>query len=145
MWLRVGGTGEWQKKLERAVCAQSHPTLCDPMNYSPAGSPSPWDFPGKNTGVGCQALLQGIFPTQGLNPGLLNCRQILYHLSHWRSPTEAEEAFKYLREYYIWLYINKFEILDRCPYVILGKCWCFTKIDPRKSKRPENSNKDLKN
>ena len=38
--------------------------------------------PGKNTGVCCHALLQGIFPTQGLNPGLLHCRRILYHLSH---------------------------------------------------------------
>ena len=53
------------EKVERAVCAHSHPTLCDPMNYRPAGSPSPWDFPGKNTGVGCHFLLQGIFPTQG--------------------------------------------------------------------------------
>ena len=42
--------------------------------------------PGKNTGVGCHALLQGIFPTQGSNPGLLHCRRILYHLSHWGSP-----------------------------------------------------------
>ena len=42
----------------------------------------PWDFPGKNTGVGYHALLQGIFLTQGLNPDLLHCRQILYHLSH---------------------------------------------------------------
>ena len=39
-------------------------------------------FPGKNTGVGCHALFQGIFPTQGLNPGLQHCRWILYHLSH---------------------------------------------------------------
>ena len=36
-----------------------------------------WDFPGKNTGVGCHFLLQEIFPTQGLNPGLLHCRQRL--------------------------------------------------------------------
>ena len=42
----------------------------------------PWDSPGKNTGVGCHALLQGIFPTQGSNLGLLHCRQILYHLSY---------------------------------------------------------------
>ena len=42
----------------------------------------PWDSPGKKTGVGCHALLQGIFPTWGLNPGLLHCRQILYCLSH---------------------------------------------------------------
>ena len=40
------------------------------------------DSPGKNTGGGCHAFLQGIFPTQGLNPGLPHCRRILYHLSH---------------------------------------------------------------
>ena len=42
----------------------------------------PWDFPGKNTGVGSSSLLQRIFPAQGLNPGLLHCRCLLYHLSH---------------------------------------------------------------
>ena len=42
----------------------------------------PWDSPGKDTGVGCRSLLQGIFPTLGSNPGLLHCRQLLYHLSH---------------------------------------------------------------
>ena len=41
----------------------------------------PWDFPGKNTRAGSHFLLQGIFPTKGLNPGLLHCRQILSHLS----------------------------------------------------------------
>ena len=41
-----------------------------------------WDSPGKNTGVGCRALLQGIFPTQGLKLGPLHCRQVLYHLTH---------------------------------------------------------------
>ena len=46
----------------------------------------PWDFPGKNTGVGCHFLLQKIFPTQGLNPGLPHCRQTLYGLSHQGSP-----------------------------------------------------------
>ena len=55
----------------------SCPTLCDPMDCS-----LPWDFPGKNTGVGCHFLLQDIFPTQGLNPGLLHCGQTLYPLSH---------------------------------------------------------------
>ena len=47
----------------------------------------PWDSPGKNTRVGCHALLQGISPTQRLNPGLPHCGQILYHLSQqgsWR-------------------------------------------------------------
>ena len=42
----------------------------------------PWDFAGKNTGEGCHFLFQGIFLTQGSNPGLLHCRQILYQLSH---------------------------------------------------------------
>ena len=46
----------------------------------------PWDFPGKNTGVDCHFLLQGIFPTQGSNPGLLHCRWMLYCLSHQGSP-----------------------------------------------------------
>ena len=46
----------------------------------------PWASPGRNTGVGSHSLLQGIFPTQGSNLGLLHCRQILYHLSHQGSP-----------------------------------------------------------
>ena len=52
----------------------------------PHGLYSPWNSPGQNTGVGSLSLLQGIFPTQGLNPGLPHCRQILYQLSHKRSP-----------------------------------------------------------
>ena len=47
--------------------AQSCPTLGDPVDCSPAGSSVHGDSPGKNTGVGCYALLQGIFPTQGSN------------------------------------------------------------------------------
>ena len=47
---------------------------------------SPWNSPGQNTGVASLSLLQGIFPTQGPNPGLPHCRQILYHLSHQGSP-----------------------------------------------------------
>ena len=45
-----------------------------------------WNSPGQNTGVVCHFLLQGIFPTKGLNPGLLHCRQILYQLSSQGSP-----------------------------------------------------------
>ena len=48
----------------------------------PHGLYSPWNSPGQNTGVNSLSLLQGIFPTQGLGPGLLHCRQILYQLSH---------------------------------------------------------------
>ena len=59
--------------------AQLCPNLCDPMDYVLY---SPWNPPGQNTGVSSLSLLQGIFPTQGLNPGFPHCRQILYQLSH---------------------------------------------------------------
>ena len=52
----------------------------------PHGLHSPWNSPGQNTGVGSFSLLQGIFPTQGLNP---HCRWILYQLSHKGSPVAA--------------------------------------------------------
>ena len=50
---------------------QSCPTLCNLMDSS-------WNSPGQNTGMGGLSLLQGILPSQGSNPGLLHCRQILY-------------------------------------------------------------------
>ena len=62
---------------------QSCLILCDPMDC-------PWDFPGQNTGVGSQSLLQGIFPNQGSSPGLLHCRRILYQLSLEGSPRILE-------------------------------------------------------
>ena len=68
------------------LVTQLCPTLCDPTDCSPPGSSVHGDSPGKNTGMGCHDLLQGIFPTQGSNPGLPHCRQILYHLSHQSSP-----------------------------------------------------------
>ena len=58
-----------------------------PHGLLPARPLCPWDSPDKNTGVGCHALLQGISPTQGLNPGLPQCGRILYQLSHQGSPT----------------------------------------------------------
>ena len=73
--------------LQHCVCvkvSQSCPTLC--YLCSPPGSFLHGDSPGKNTGVSCHFLLQGIFPTQGSNPDLLHCRWILYWLSHQESP-----------------------------------------------------------
>ena len=61
---------------------------------------SPWDFPGKNTGMGCHFLLQRIFPTKESNLGLLHCRRILYQLSYKGSP----EALKV-----------KSEVAQSCP------------------------------
>ena len=72
----------------RAKSLQLCLTLCDPSDWSVPGS-SLWDFPGKNTGVGCHGLLQEIFPTQGKNLYLLHLlyySQILYPLSTRGSP-----------------------------------------------------------
>ena len=62
------------------LVAQSHLIL---QPQAPIRLLCSWNSPGKNTGVDCLSLLQGIFPTQGSN---LSCRQILYHLSHQGSP-----------------------------------------------------------
>ena len=79
--------------LHVCMCAellQLCPTLCDPMDCSPPGSSIHGDSTGQNIRVGCHALLHGIFPTQGSNPGLPHCRQILYYLSHQGSPLRQE-------------------------------------------------------
>ena len=80
--------------VENVLClvTQLRLTLRDPMHCSPAGSSIHGDSPGKNTRVGCRALLQGIFPIEGSNPGLLHCRQILYHLSHRGGPRILEQV-----------------------------------------------------
>ena len=69
-------------KVGTCEVTQSCLTLCNSMDCSPADSSVHGDSPGKNTGVGCHALLQGIFPTQRSNPGLPHCRQTLYRLSY---------------------------------------------------------------
>ena len=66
-----------------------------PYGLWPTKLLSPWGFPGKNTGVGCHSFLQGIFPAQGSNPGLLHCRQILYFLSHQGSTESLEVLIKH--------------------------------------------------
>ena len=58
--------------------------------FTPLHVYRPWNSPGHNTGVGSLSILQGIFPTQGWNPGLPHFRQILYQLSHKRSPRILE-------------------------------------------------------
>ena len=77
--------------------SESHSVMSDSLR--PHGPYSPWNSPGKNTFQASRqeglSLLQGIFPTQGSNPGLLPCRQILYHLSHQESSqnTIKSQAF----------------------------------------------------
>ena len=72
------------------LVGQSCSTLCNPMNCSPPGSSVHGDSPGKNTGLSCHALLQGIFPTQQSIPGLPHCRRVLYCLNHQGSPIILE-------------------------------------------------------
>ena len=72
--------------LSENEVTQLCPTLCDPMDCSLPGSSPHGILQAKSTGVGCHFLLQGIFPTQGSNPGLQHCRQTLHHLSHQGSP-----------------------------------------------------------
>ena len=90
--LEKGGCQKPPAVVVKGLCSvtQSCPTLCDPMDCSLPGSSVQGDSPGKNTGVGCCALLQGIFPTQGSNPGLPHCRWLLYHLHHQGSPRIQE-------------------------------------------------------
>ena len=72
----------------RASSLKSCPTL-RPHRLQPTRLLCPWDSPGKSTGEGCHALLQGIFPTQGSNPGLLHCRWAPHHLSHQGTAEES--------------------------------------------------------
>ena len=70
-----------QWSLSRSVMSDS---------LQPHGLYSQWNSPDQDTGVGSLSLLQGIFPTQGSNPGLLHCRWILYQLSHKGNPRMLE-------------------------------------------------------
>ena len=70
--------------LNKCGCAKFTSVVSDslrPHGLQPTRLLCPWDSPGKNTRVGCHALLQGVFPNQELNPGLLHCRKVLYPLS----------------------------------------------------------------
>jgi len=71
LWIPTRTFRKW--KWSRSVVSDS----LRPHGLQPTRLLRPWDFPGKSTGVGCHFLLQGIFPTQGSNPGLPHCRQML--------------------------------------------------------------------
>ena len=79
--------GTYTKKSIYALkvkVTQLCPTLCNPVDSSVHGN-----SPGQNTGVGILSLLQGIFPTQGWNPGFPHCGRILDQLSHQGSPRDS--------------------------------------------------------
>jgi len=88
-----GGKGRGEEKEgggrgEREGVRESRSVVSDSL--PPCGLYSPWDSPGQNTGVGSHSLLQGIFPTQESNGGLLHCSRILYQLSYQGSHREGE-------------------------------------------------------
>ena len=80
-WFTLLCLRPWRRCKWKWSCSVVSDSLW-PHGLQPPRLLHPWDFPGKSTGVGCHFLLQGIFPTQGLNPGLSHCRRMLYPLSH---------------------------------------------------------------
>ena len=84
-------TSVWKGKW-KWICSVVSDSL-QPHGLLPTRFLCPWDFPGKNTGVGCHFFLQEIFPTQGLNPDLPHCRQMFYHLSQQGRPTSVYDTW----------------------------------------------------
>ena len=104
IYLSMDHKKEPKKHLFQAIESESHSVMSNSLR--PHGLYSPWNFPGQNTGVDSLSLLQGIFPTQGSNPGVPHCRQILYQLSHKESPLIVGErgyhkSFLYTSLYYL--------------------------------------------
>ena len=92
------------RSLFSAAKSENHSVVSDALQ--PHGLYSPWNSPGQNTVVGSLSLLQGIFPTQWLNPSLPHCRQILYQLSHKGSPRIMPAIWRVKEELSInWLLI----------------------------------------
>ena len=87
-----GNTGKYRGQYKCIFVFNSFCSICESRSFvsdslhshglQPATMLCPWDSPGKNAGVGFHALLQGIFPIQESNLGLLHCRQIIYCLSY---------------------------------------------------------------
>ena len=96
-WTKVN----WQGMRLKHCNHESQSRSVMPDSLWPQGLCSPWNSSGQNTGVGSLSLLQGIFPTQGSNPGFPHCTWILYQLSHQESPImlqswgEAKPSFSY--------------------------------------------------
>ena len=112
--------------LLHAMClclvAQSCPTLCNPVDCRQSGSSVHGDFPGKNIGVGCHALLQGILPTQRLNPRLL-C------LLHWQAgslPLAPPDFWSYTAGSPLWFWqaVRNFLSPGFCAQII-SSIMCF--------------------
>ena len=97
-------TGIWLLPFSVVCChyyclvPKSCPTLLQPHGLWPARLFCPWNFPGRNIGVGCHFLLQGIFLTQGLNPSLLHCRRIF---SCWASKLKFSPCSQAYKNFFV--------------------------------------------
>ena len=116
---------DWGQNV--CLVAQSRSTLCNPTDCSPRGS-SPWGFFRQQYWNGHHALLQGIFPTQGLNPSLLHLKRILYQLNHQGSQIED----KWCHIIIDWDYENTeicFSCLNKCDSEIQSVSKATNKTD----------------
>ena len=106
----------WKKV--KVLVYQQCPTLCDCIDCSPE---TPWNSPDKNIAVGSHFLIQGIFPSQGLNPGLLHWRQIFQHLSQQRSRLYFKTQKKLIKWkkipcVWIWIYLGYYALIRYIIY-----------------------------
>ena len=135
-------TGQYQASSRACavlcLVAQSCPTLCDSTDYSPSSSSVHRDSPGKNTRVGCHALLQGMCLTQGSNPGLPHCRWIFLPADLPGKPPQEHSSVQFshsvmsnaLRPY--GLQHTRLPCPSPTPRVYSNSCplslWCYTAI-----------------
>ena len=99
--------------------------LLRPHGTQPARLLCPWDFPGKNTGVDCHFLLQGIFSTKESNPGLLHFRHILYRLSYEGSPCfiyQTPKAFDCVDHNKLWKALKEMVISVHLTCLLRNLC-----------------------
>ena len=126
MWLKRSTKLMWWASLwgqKRCKHCESRSIVSN--SSWPHGLYSPWNSPGQNTWVGCRSLLQGIFPTQGSNPGLPQCRWILYQLSHQVSLIWIFETHNFCS---VWL---SYSMSDSSPDVLSKPHLClFTPLSP---------------
>ena len=104
----------------------SHPVMSNslqPHGLQPTRLLCPWNSPGKNTGMGCHSLHQGILLTQGSNLGLLHCRQIVYPLSHQGSPTY--HGIFFINIFSQLLYFTSISKRIKSPPQVFSTCFLF--------------------
>ena len=121
-WLKLPPCAWVGALVPASCCCESRSVVSD--SFRPPGLYSPWNSPGQNTGVDSLSLLQGIFPTQGLKPGLLHCRWILCQPTHKGSPAEE------LKEKCIYPLRRKWGPvqLPHCCFLTCFLCFCIPSL-----------------